>query len=378
MTPGPGAPDLGPGVTVSRARPKHAIVFVAAVAGFGVLAMLVAIGIFARQRRASSMPAGAVAEVGGPARVAASQVAKLDFALTQAAFKQAFPTAALDGDKARLFLSGSAFDTAAFTWNDERNHIIRVDLFASKGAVDGATLGHALKPHLGRHFRAQNQYLGASYRGNAGLDIDTGTAHFFLRAAPSADERTDWQARGRALWTLMGKTALGATSTLDPAAQKLLVGYRLSEIAKVDPATPVERAEAHVNQIVPGSLATQVIDLALLVLADHPWFGSVSLSWENKPQGRMTTLQLWNPTGRSDLANPDAIAKCLEPVLGKAEVRVSDHLKNQRIHQWTKAYYERGGNITQNNVWLRLPAGENGTAHFRNLLTTLDECGRLE
>lgn len=356
---------------------KQAIAIIAGVAGIALVVVLVAIGVFVRQRGASTSPQGVLAGVGGPARVPASEVAKLDFAQTQATFQQTFPSATLERNQARLFLSGSGYDTAAFTWNDERNHIVRVDLLASKGAVDGVAIGNALKPHFGRHFRAQGQYLGVNYRGGAGLDVNTDSGHFFLRAAPSADERVDWQARGRALWALMGNVALGGKAQLDQAAQKRLVGYRLSEIAKIDPATPVDRAEAHVNEMVPGSAATQVSDLTLFTLADHPWFGSVSLNWENKPNGRLTTFHLWHPTGKSDLSNPEAIATCLEPVLGKPEVRVTDHLKNERIYQWTKQYYEQGANITQNNVWLRVPTSERGTAHFRQVLTTLDGCGRL-
>jgi len=220
------------------------------------------------------------------------------------------------------------------------------------------------------------QTLGARYP-DSSLTIDPESGQFIFRSEPPDNQRTDWQARGQALWTLMRNVGLGAQLPLDAKAAQVLTGYALSEVAsRIDTNVRVDKAEAHVTTQLPGSVARQGTDLELTVYLDHPWFGSLSLHWENEKNGRLRTLQLWNPAHRNDLADRDAIAACLEPALGKAKVTITDHLEQERLYQWNlQTHYTDGGNITSNNVWLKLPPDAAAAPRFKAILTTLNGCG---
>lgn len=312
----------------------------------------------------------------GGTTVPAAQLALAELEQTQVAFHKQFPSAELSGEKARVVLSGSAFESASLTWNPERDRIIRVDLLASKGAVDVGAVGRALEQQLRRQYVPGRQALGARYP-DSSLTIDPESGQFIFQSEPADGQRTDWQARGQALWTLMRNVALGAQLPLDASAARLLTGHTLGEVAsRIDTNVVVDSAEKHVAAALPGSVARQGTDLELSVYLDHPWFGSLSLRWDNEKHGRLRTLQLWKPARRDDLVDRDAIAACLEPVLGKAKVTVTDHLKQERLFQWNlQTHYTDGGNITSNNVWLRLPPDATAAPRFKAILTTLDGCG---
>jgi len=308
--------------------------------------------------------------------IPAVQLGAAELEQTQVAFQKQFPSAELEGEKARVVLNGSAFESAILTWNPERTRIIRVDLLASKGVVDVGAVGKALEQQLGRQYVPGRQALGARYP-DSSLTITPGSGQFIFRSEPPDGERTDWQARGQALWTLMRNAGLGTQLPFDPKATQLLKGYSLSEVAsRIDTNTLVDQAEAHVMAQLPGSAARQGVDLELTVYLDHPWFGSLSLHWENEKNGRLHSLQLWKPAHRDDLADRDAIAACLEPAIGKAKVTITDHLKQERLYQWNlETHYRDGGNITSNNVWLKLPPDGAAAPRFKAVLTALHGCG---
>jgi len=350
------------------------LVVVAAV-GFFVVRAVSASGAVAAGRASSDTGTAAAAAPAG-ASVPAAQLATVELELTQVAFQKQFPSAELDGERARVVLSGSDFESASLTWNPERTRIARVDLLCSKGAVNVGSIGKALEKQLGRQYVPGRQALGARYP-DSSLTIDPESGQFIFRSDPPDGERTDWQGRGQALWTLMRNVGLGAQLAVDPKAAQLLTGYALSEVAsRIDANVPVDEAEARVTAALPGSVASQGTDLKLLVYVDHPWFGSLSLHWDNAKNGRLRTLQLWKPAQRDDLADRDAIAACLEPVLGKAKVTITDHLKQERLYQWNlQTHYTDGGNITANNVWLRLPPDATAAARFKAILNALNGCG---
>lgn len=367
-----------------------ATILVLAVVGAVLLVVVSAVGFFVMRAVSASRAAAAAgrapsdtgtgtATAAAPdgASVPAAQLATAELELTQVAFQKQFPSAELDGERARVVLSGSAFESALLTWNPERTRIGRVDLLSSKGAVDVGAIGKALERQLKRQYVPGKQALGARYP-DSSLTIDPASGQFIFRSEPPDGERTDWQGRGQVLWTLMRNVGLGAPLTVDPKAAQLLTGYALGEVAsRIDANVLVDQAEARVTAALPGSVASQGIDLKLVVFLDHPWFGSLSLHWENERNGRLRTLQLWNPAHRDNLADREAIAACLEPVLGKAKVTITDHLKQERLYQWNlQTHYTDGGNITANNVWLRLPPDATAAARFKAILNALSGCGR--
>lgn len=355
------------------------VAVVVASAAFLIVVTLVVVFV---ARTAGSSGAGASgatrggANAPGGATVSAAQLATTELAQTQVAFQKQFPSAELTGEQARVVLSGSNFESALLTWNPERTRISRVNLIASKGAVDAGAVGQALEQHLGRQYVPGRQSLGATYP-DGGLTISPDSGQFIFRSEEPDGQRTDWEARGRALWILMRNVGLDAQLPLDAKATQLLTGYTLSEVAsRVDTNVRVNEAEAHVTARLPGSVARRGTDLELSVYLDHPWFGSLSLRWVNEKDGRLRTLQLWNPARRDDLADRAAIAACLEPVLGKAKETITDHLKQERLYQWNlRTHYTDGGNITANNVWLQIPPDATAAARFKAILTTLDGCG---
>lgn len=351
------------------------VAVVVASAAFLIVVTLVVV-LVGRSTGSRGVTARGGASIPGSATVSAAQLATTELAQTQVAFQKQFPSAELTGEQARVVLSGSNFESALLIWNPERTRISRVNLIASKGAVDAGAVGQALEQHLGRQYVPGRQSLGATYP-DSSLTISPDSGQFIFRSGAPDGQHTDWEARGQALWTLMRNVGLGAQLPLDANATRLLKGYTLSEVAsRVDTKVRVDAAEAHVMARLPGSVARRGTDLELSVYLDHPWFGSLSLRWLNEKDGILRTLQLWKPARRDDLADRAAIAACLEPVLGKAKETITDHLKQERLYQWNlRTHYTDGGNITANNVWLQIPPDATAAARFKAILTTLDGCG---
>src|SRR5690606_10029062 len=131
--------------------------------------------------------------------------------------------------------------------------------------------------------------------------------------------------------------------------------HTLSEIAKIDPKVDVTEAEAKAGSLLAGSVAESSIDLGIRVFVDHPWFGAATLHWANKENGVMTSMQLWNPVGTTALMGPEQIVRCLEPVLGKAEVRITDQLTKARSFSWNQGLSGESARIGQNNLRYVLP-----------------------
>lgn len=371
-------PQHGPyPATPLKYHRTNTVVIAVVVASAAFMSVVTAVVLFAARSTGSpgvAAPGGA--NTPGGATVSAAQLAATELEQTQVAFQKQFPSAELSGEQARVVLSGSNFESALLTWNPERTRIGRVNLIASRGAVDAGAVGQALEQHLRRQYVPGRQALGATYP-DSSLTISPDSGQFIFRSEAPDGQRTDWEARGQALWSLMRNVGLGAQLPLDAKATQLLTGYTLSEVAsRVDTNVRVNEAEAHVMARLPGSVARQGTDLELSVYLDHPWFGSLSLRWINEKEGRLRTLQLWNPARREDLADRAAIAACLEPVLGKAKESITDHLKQERLYQWNlKTHYTDGGNITSNNVWLKLPPDATAATRFKAILTTLDGCG---
>lgn len=351
-------------------RSSHAPILMAVGATLAIAVVVSVVG-FAVQQTASVTGGGA--RLGG---VQAAKLATTPLGTTQVAFGQQFPSAVLDENRARLALAGSPFDSAILSWNDERNRVVGVSLLASEGQVDVGPLVADLKRHLGSRFISRDSQLGATYPAGTYLNLNPKGSSFHFHSEPDDDARTDWEARGEAVWKLMGLVALGATTSLDARDRGLLVGYPLSKVATIDPTLVIDAAESSVASALPGSVATQSSELELEVLVDHPWFGSASLTWENKQGGWLNQLKLWSPRNEP-LSDPEGVARCLEPLLGKPEVRVTDHLKGEKSYQWKGSdYWKDGAHMGGNNLWLRMPHEKSVSKRFRDTLTVLDRCGQ--
>lgn len=333
--------------------------------------MVVAIGAAAFATRAT-------APGGFGTRVAASQLAAAELAQTPANFLKSYSGEQLDSPQVRLYLSDSPFDLAIVGWNDERTTITSVTLAATQGNADVGSLTQGLKQYLGPHFRSDESSVGARYPDRSHLYLKSDGTTFLFRAEPEDGERSNWQARGRALWTVLANVGLGGSRPMSDAERKLLVGHPLSALAKIDPSVVVDGAEQHLRSLFPAVVASQSSELELQILLDHPWFGSATLSWENEQGGRMKQLKLWHPASNDTLSDLEGIARCLEPALGKAEVNVTDHLKKTKSYRWSgTSYWEDGTHLGGNNVFFNMPPTPSAKQRLNAIATTLDRCGRL-
>jgi hypothetical protein len=206
------------------------------------------------------------------------------------------------------------------------------------------------------------------------LTLQSDGSFLGFHSKPS-DTRVDWKARARALWTLLANVGLGASRAQQSGDRALLVGHPLGDLAKLDPGTVVDQAEAHVRSLFPGAAATQSSALEIEVLSSHPWFGSATLSWENAENAELSELKLWHPPGSDQLTDTGKIVRCLQPVLGKPEESITDHLKKERSYLWPGTdYWKDGANMGGNNVWFRMPGGSKSKRRLAAIVSALDAC----
>ena len=304
-----------------------------------------------------------------------------DFATTQltedqASFLKRFPTAEVDKQTARLALTGCDYDSAFVEWNNEKTHVFNIRLFSS-GAPDATAIISRCQPFFGRQFNTKNAgYRGAIYNADARLQLSPDARTLNVESHPNPGARTDWQARGDALWAVAKHVVLGAKLELTARQRPLLSGYSLERLAKIDTDVPVTKAVAHISKVLPGSTAKDVSDLRIVVLIDHPWFGQADLTWKNEENGPLSTLSVGHPVGTGNLADPQAVATCLEPVLGKAEARITNQLSQARTFFWKQKFPKEHGNITQTNFWYQLPGGKQRAVRFRAIVEQLAGCAR--
>lgn len=353
-------------------KASSSVPLVLAVVGVAV-AMAMGLVMYLVAGRAASLPTG------GLGRVAPAALAKAELSQSPATFIETYGGEQLDSPQVRLYLSGGPFELAIVGWNDERSFITSVTLVSIDKGTDTGAIVKALKEYLGPHFETEQSYSGAIYPGGAMLQLSADGSTFQFRSPPKDDARTDWQARARALWTVVANVGLGGSRQQGPGERELLMGHPLSALAKIDPTVVVDQAEAHVRSVFPDVVAEQSSDLELQVLSDHPWFGSVTLEWENKAGAHLKELRLWNPANSRTLTDPAGIARCLTPILGPPEERVTDHLKQTKSYQWKgTSYWEDGANMGTNNISFHMPQTPEAKQRLESIVTGLDRCGRLK
>ena len=299
--------------------------------------------------------------------VAASELARADLAQTPAAFIDEFGGEALDELRVQLWVSGSPFEIATVEWNREGTFITSVSLVTMDEKPDKGPLIERIQPYLGNRFTRREGSFGARYDADAGLMLTGEVFHFWSQ--PNEDQDDAWQARGRALWTVLGNVALGGKRKFAPGERELLVGHPLRAFAEIDPGVVVDRAEAHVRTLFPRVHVEQSTELELEVECDHPWFGSVTLSWRNEPGARLSLLQLSHPASHRDLPDREGIVRCLEPILGAPQVYIDD-LTRVRSYSW------QGADMINKYIWFHLPNSEAAKSRLRAILSALDRCGR--
>ena len=307
--------------------------------------------------------------------VACQQLANTSFSEGQQAFQKRIPNAAIDKRHARLKLAGCDYDSAYIGWNADGSHIVSVLLSSSK-KVDQKAILAKIAPSLGGQLDTKKSKYTANYRGGAILHLSPDARSLRVASEPDQRARTDWQARGEALWAVARHGGLGAKLELSQVQRKLLSGYSLGEVAKVDPDVPITQATAHCERLLPGAVAGSVSDLTIDVFVDHPWFGEVRLAWKNEENGKLETFSVGHPAGVDRLDHQAAVADCLEPVLGKAQVKVTNQLTQERTYQWLAGFPKEHGSVYKTYLWYDLPGGKQRARRFHAILERLDRCGR--
>jgi hypothetical protein len=324
---GTGRKTKEPAVVRSQMRPRN----VAVATGASVLIpiLITAIGGLVAFFGSQSGPGGML----GPkfADVAAQSVAQSEQALAGAVGVESSGSGHL-----AIYFTGSSFDYAVFSWDDEYpDHAYSFGLYSMESNDQIGTVVQWLEYYLGHRFGLSEYGDGWTWRwADAYINVAADGTSVTYHSTPGDDP--DWQARSQLMWTVFLASATGQDLKLDPAVKQrwLGTGYTLAEIAKLDVTVTVDQALAEVRSKFPGSTVDESYSLSFEIPVDHPWFRVLEIEWENEAGGQVDDCDLWPPARTNQFPDQRAIKTCLEKTYGKAEVSEVDHLKKKYNYSW--------------------------------------------
>ncbi len=368
----PPADAKAPSTPLSYRSQRRAVLIATAISG---LVLLSAASAILATRGTTRSASDAEAEAAGG--VAFTELAATDLDITLGAFVERFPSATPVDGEVTLALDGPGLARVHVAWNEAGDRVSGMRFDASEATRDWATLVERFRALLGYTLdTTSEQYATARYPDGGRLTIlEDGGVTFAVE--PDDDCRSDDRARGDALWTAVRNAALGVSQPIDERTQELLRGYTLTRAAEADVGGVVDDSYERVSSVLPGAAAMAsgpTFDVEVPI--DHPWFVSISMGWANEDDGHIAALQVWS-RGES-FEDMDRIARCLEPVLGEAEIEQTARIGGERRFYWGRAgsYYEEGGTMGGNNLWLPMRGTEGVQERYVSILRALDPCGR--
>jgi hypothetical protein len=181
-------------------------------------------------------------------------------------------------------------------------------------------LGRWLPLHDGRY-----EWGAVSFR----VDEPDGDARFGIRRTVDGKPNTLFDRQLEAARQVLLNAAFGLPVTVSDAelADTLGTGYAVAAVARSNVfALPLEQGLPFVTAHYPT--ATGRGSSVLTIPLDHPLIRSVTLRWDNKPGGMITTVEL--QTTDAYAGARDLFATCLQPRLGAPNVEVSDYAAGKK------------------------------------------------
>ncbi len=206
--------------------------------------------------------------------------------------------------------AGGPYKSVTFRWSkNERSAPNEIELDSEEHeGTHGEEAIDALRRHFpglhdGSYRWAHTTIRVDEHRGDASFEID-GTR----RSNPLFDRQLE--AGRQVLLNVVFGTPISVSDK--EIADVLGSGYRIADVGKIDPATPIEGAHDTVTRLFPGA-DTSRRDTFKIPL-DHPIFVSADLGWTNAPNGPLHRLDL--RVSDAYKASRPLLAKCLEQKLG--------------------------------------------------------------
>ncbi|EYF00963.1 Hypothetical protein CAP_8831 [Chondromyces apiculatus DSM 436] len=277
-------------------------------------------------------------------------------------------------------IADSRVESATFTWDPAHpEHVQSVSLSVRSINTQRATIERRLPEVLGPRYKAP-AYLweGCSLHftpEGAFLSLTTEVDRFIYGANPF------WREQAEALWAV-SKAVLFDQPLADAQFVRdyLGIGSPLQRLASLDLQADVDRSGAAVKATYPGAVPMLHINLKYKAGIDHPWFGTLTLSWANKKASLMEEASLGPPPGVQTFANQAAIVACVNGLLGNPfHASEGDHLRGGgKSYSWRP---KSGGEVRINDYFVSIVARSSFTSpmprdQFSHVVRGLDACGR--
>jgi hypothetical protein len=280
----------------------------------------------------------------------------------------------------RVPLSGSRFDAVTFNWDKENlGHVSEIFLNCSGAQPEDETIRRKLHDLLGRRFEKSESFQWQD--SHLYFSPSGGVLSIGVTIASGNDKNPHWKPQIEALWDVV-REAIGIPLKVDvnKVRDYLGRGEPLGALAKLDPATDIDRSHNALARLFPGVTTRPFIDLDHTVAIDHPWYGEAQLSWKNKAGSRLATVDVRPPPGATKFPNQREIEACVESAFGKPYRRSDpDHLRGD----WDTTWQPTGGGeirVYQHMVAINVAdnpfAKDMPRATWNKTLATLDRCGR--